>query len=148
MPVSKFAVLDIEQTLIADGYKISIYTDVACHLWMRWSLIYPQEHIIPRYRRGVHIYDDKRFCFVTYHDNEQEEASDTFEHTFSKTAWPICQTRYFYFHGTISGVTSKSTSCIFTKHRLAIGYTLIILEPWTLDEEPPTFGQVIFEPWT
>jgi len=100
-----------------DGYKVTFVTDNLCHLFMRWTLIPPQQHIIPRYRRGVWLFDDKRFCFVAYHENEQLEAGDTYVHTFIKNGWPVCQTRWFYFVGTKQAEQQPSTSPIFTKHR-------------------------------
>jgi len=109
----------IEQNLTATGYIIVIHSDVPSHLWMRWTVTLPQEHLIQRTKRGLAFLVDKYFCFDVYHDNEQEEAGDTLVHTFIKEPWPVCETRYFYFHGEISGVPSKSTTTIFKKHRLA-----------------------------
>jgi len=119
MATPKWALKDIHQLLTDTGYKITIWTFQPCHLWMRWTTTDPQEHMIPVIRRGLAIYSDKRFCFVNYHDNEQEEGDDTYIHTFLKEPWPSCETRYFYFHGRMGGERSPSTSAIFTKHRLA-----------------------------
>lgn len=119
MPGSKWFMKSIEQTLTATGYIIVITTDTPCHLWMRWTTIEPKEHLIQRTKRGLAHLVDKYFCFDAYHDNEQEEAGDTLEHTFTKEPWPVCETRYFYFHGEIAGVASKSTSAILSKHRVA-----------------------------
>jgi len=132
----------IEQYLYEEGYKIVIQTDVACHLWMRWTTIEPQEHFIPVFRRGVAFRADKYFCFDVYHDNEQEEAGDTLLHTFIKTPWVHCETRYFYFHGSVAGVPSKSTSPIFKKHRLVPQYEQLLenLEPPLPDLELQTAG--------
>ncbi|MBA7694094.1 hypothetical protein ES703_102696 [subsurface metagenome] len=115
--ISNWAPMQLEYVPIADGYKVIFRTDNECHLYMRWSLVYPQVHKIPRYRRGIWLFDDKRFCFVVYHENEQEEAGDTLVHTFIKTNWPVCQTRYFYFVGTKQTEQQSSTSALFTKHR-------------------------------
>ncbi|GAH77228.1 unnamed protein product, partial [marine sediment metagenome] len=57
-----------------------------------------------------------RFCFVVYEDNEQVEAGDTLTHTWLKAAWPVCETRWFYFIGNIAGVGSVSESPIFKFH--------------------------------
>jgi len=121
----------IDQYLYEDGYKIIIQTDVACHLWMRWTLVEPQEHPITVFRRGVAFRADKYFCFDVYEDNEQEEAGDTLLHTFIKSPWQHCETRYFYFHGSVAGVASKSTSPIFKKHRFIPQYEELLehLEP-------------------
>ena len=115
--ILNWASLGLQYEFIEDGYMLIFTTDNACHLYMRWTLIEPQMHIIPRYRRGVWLFDDKRFCFVSYHENEQEEAGDTLVHTFIKTDWPVCQTRWFYFVGTKQAEQQPSTSPIFTKHR-------------------------------
>ena len=112
-----WALSDIHQILTDTGYKIIVWTFQPCHLWFRWTTIEPEEHIIPRILRGVPLMSDKRFCFVAYKDNEQEEDGDTYVHTFLKEPWPVCETRFFYFHGTISSESSPSTSCIFKKHR-------------------------------
>jgi len=118
----------IEQTLTATGYKIVIQTDIDCHLWMRWTTIKPQEHFTPTIKRGMVFNLKKYFCFDAYTDNEQEEAGDTTEHTFIKEPWPSCQTRFFYFHGEISGVASKSTTPIFEKHRVAPAEPTLIID--------------------
>jgi len=118
--ILNWASLGLEYVPISDGYKIIFTTDNECHLYMRWTLIVPQQHIIPRYRRGVWLFDDKRFCFVAYHENEQEEIGDTLIHTFIKENWPVCQTRWFYFIGTKNGEQSPSTSPIFKKHRYEV----------------------------
>ncbi|MBA7707830.1 hypothetical protein ES703_116713 [subsurface metagenome] len=76
----------------------------------------PRKHALPSYRRGLYLQGDIRFCFVVYEDNEQDEPGDTLIHTFNKPAWPICETRWFYFIGTIAGVPVVSESPIFTFH--------------------------------
>lgn len=119
-----WALLDIQQTAIAGGFQIVLTTDVPCHLFMRWTTTIPQQHSIPVYRRGLAMHADKYFCFDAYKDNEQEEANDTTTHTFIKVDWPTCETRYFYFHGTISGEPSPSTTAIFKKHRVYVPPTI------------------------
>jgi len=119
MSVGRFAVIAIEYTDTGSGMKITIMTNAACHLWLRYSLIEPRTHKIPILRRGVPFRTDIRLCFVAYHDNEQSEAGDTWLHTFVKEPWPICQTRWFMFWGTINGEPSPSTSGIFKYHRTA-----------------------------
>jgi len=109
--------------------------------------VLPQEHVIPVYLRGVFLHGDKRFCFVAYHDNEQEEAGDTYEHTFTKEPWAHCETRWFYFHGEIDATPSPSTSPIFSKHRIAPEWVLLILEPWQVDAPIPDMTLIILEPW-
>lgn len=113
---------DQQRTLT--GEKITIITDVPCHLWMRWTLVDPRIHKITRLRRGLASMDDWYYCFDVYEDNEQAEPGDTLIHTFIKEPWPYCEQRWFYFHGNINGVPSPSTSAIFTKHPVAPKYTM------------------------
>ncbi len=134
MTVPRWFLTDIEHTLTATGYKHVVKTNVPCHLWLRWTTTPPRIHSKAILIRGLRLKDDVRFCFVTYHDNEQEEAGDTYEHTFTKEPWPSCETRYFYFHGTVGGQFSPSTTAIFNLHRIA--------------PPPPAWSQCFFEEWT
>lgn len=130
------------------GYIITILTDVECHLFKRWSLNPPQIHKVPVIMRGLAVRQDVRLCFTAYHDKEQEEAGDTFLHTFLQDDWPVCQTHYFYFLGEIGGLPCASTSPIFEKHRPDQEHTLLISEPWTYKEtSPPDFALLIKEGW-
>lgn len=133
MTTPKFAVSDLKQYITPTGYRIVAYTFEPSHLWMRWTTAEPQEHTIPRTIRGVPLPADKRFCFVAYEDNEQEEEGDTLIHTFIKEPWPVCETRYFFFTGGSNSTTSPSTTAIFKKHRLV---------PYLFREEynPEDFG--------
>jgi len=148
MTILHWALKDIAYEVTKTGVYIKVFTFQPCHLWLRWTHTYPQEHSVPVIRRGVAIHSDKRFCFVSYHDNEQSEGDDTYVHTFLKEPWPACETRYFYFHGRMGGERSRSTSAIFKYHRVAPELFQIILEPWTVVSEPPTFTRIILEPWT
>lgn len=125
-----WALKNIHQEVTDTGYEILVWSFQPCHLWMRWTTLEPQEHIVPRIIRGLSVPSDKRFCFVAYHDNEQEEGGDTYLHTFIKEPWPHCQTRWFYFHGRVGSEHSPSTSAIFKKHRI---------QP-LVDHEFPHFG--------
>jgi len=119
-PLDCFAVLTISYNYFATNFPITITTNNPCHLWLRWSVTVPQKHINPIIVRGAPIgtYIDQ--CFVAFHDIEQSEPGDRWTHTFYSPAWPACQRRWFYFHGTVGGIVSPSASPIFTKHR-----------PWT-----------------
>lgn len=109
----------IEYEEIIDGYIVHITTDIPCHLYMRWSNVKPQKHIVPRYRRGIWMHDDVYLCFVAYHDNEQQEAGDTLTHTFLKPNWKYCETRYFHFWATVVTEPQPSTTALFEKHSTA-----------------------------
>ncbi|MBA7642499.1 hypothetical protein ES703_50194 [subsurface metagenome] len=116
---------------------------------MRWTLEAPRTHKDPVFKRGAPFAEKVRFCFVEYRDNEQEEAGDTLTHTFIKLNWPVCQTRYFYFWGTVAGAPSPSESAFFLKHFPGPPFVLIFKEPWSEYGPPPPAMELIFlEPWT
>lgn len=147
----RFVVRRITYTLTDFGFEIVCYTNNPCHLFLRYTKTRPQRHIHARTVRGAPVgtYIDQ--CFVNYHDNEQEEAGDTYTHTFLKEPWPYCETRWLYFWGTVDGNLSPSKTCIFQKHQddeTLPMMELLILEPWTVDFSPPSFESVIIEPWT
>ncbi len=98
------------------GVRIIVTTDVACHVWLRVTLQQPWVHKQASYIRGLAIQDDVRFCFVTYHDNEQFEDGDTLIHTFYKTDWPVCTTKWFYPFASIGGSFVVSTGPFFEYH--------------------------------
>lgn len=114
-----FVVRKITYTPTLTGYLVTCYTNNPCHLSLRWTSITPAKHVNPRLVRGavVGTYIDQ--CFVAYTDIEQNEAGDTYTHTFTVDPWPYCETRYFYFWGTVDGNLSPSASCIFYYHSTA-----------------------------
>jgi len=114
--LTNWALLDLKYEYLDDGYKIVAYTDTPVHLYCRMTTTKPEKHPEPVLRRGTLLRNDVRFCFVVYEDNEQKEPGDTLVHTFLKPAWPVCETRYFYFLGTIGGQASKSDTAIFVFH--------------------------------
>ncbi|MBA7572832.1 hypothetical protein ES708_14619 [subsurface metagenome] len=149
MPPPHFSVRDIQQHHHLTGYRLVITTDVPCRLFMRWTLEKPRTHKDPVFKRGAPFAEKVRFCFVEYQDNDQEEAGDTLTHTFIKLDWPGCQTRYFYFWGTVAGEVSPSESPLFSKHRPVFEFQLLFYEPWTyLIPPPPTMALILLEPWT
>lgn len=107
---------DLQYEYLDDGFKLTAYTDVPCHLYARMTTTPPLKHALPSRRRGTYLQGDIRFCFVVYEDNEQDEARDTLTHTWLKSAWPVCETRWFYFVGTIAGKPAPSESPIFKFH--------------------------------
>lgn len=111
-----FVVRNVTYTLTATGYLVTCYTNYACHLWMRWTATVPQKHVNPIVVRGAPVGTFIDQCFVVFNDIEQNEPGDTFTHTFTADPWPYCQTRWFYFWGTVGGVLSPSASAIFSFH--------------------------------
>jgi len=117
MVPSRWSLRSLEQIITVDGYIIIAHTDVPSHLYLRWTPKSPWIHKTAELRRGVQFATDVRFCFTLFEDEDQAEAGDTLEHTFTLEPWPVCQTRWFYFHGTVAGIPSPSTSPYFSKHR-------------------------------
>lgn len=148
MPPPRFSVRDIEQIIQKTGYIFIVTSDVPCHLFMRWTLEAPRTHKDPVFKRGAPFSEKIRFCFVEYLDNEQEEAGDTLSHTFIKLDWPVCQTRYFYFWGTVAGAPSPSETPLFSKHFPGVVWGVIFFETWPPVWAPPfDFEQKFLEPW-
>ena len=148
-PIFNWAAMSLEQILTATGYIIIVATNVPCHLYMYWTNIPPEKHMKPIIRRGVAWKTAIRYCFVQWHENEQQEPGDTLYHTFIKEPWPVCETRWFVFRAKVDGIWTKSLSPIFKKHREEKKYQLIILEPWTWYIIPePSWQHLLTEPWS
>lgn len=98
------------------GAQVILITDVASHCTIRWTETAPLTHKKTALIRGLPLKDDIRFCFVVYDDLEQDEPGDTLSHTFTFPDWVICQTRYFYFFGSVSGESCVSSSPFFHFH--------------------------------
>lgn len=131
-----------------DAFTFTVITDTPVHLWMRITDREPWVHLRTRIRRGLAKPLIPYFCFTVYHDNEQSEPGDTLIHTFVKPPWYLCETRWFYFHGTIAGVPSPSTSPIYSKHSTLERWLTILNEPWTVTTLPPPFTVIIEELWS
>lgn len=128
----RFVVRRITFAHTLTGFLVTCYTNNPCHLWFRSTTTVPQKHINSVIVRGgqVGTYIDQ--CFVAFTDLEQNEPGDTHTHTFTVEPWPVCETRWFYFWGTVDGNLSPSASCIFAKHRTAPPGPFIFCQtdPW------------------
>lgn len=126
-----FAVLSVLYNVTGTGVKLTVTTDVACHLWMRWSHTPWDVHLVSEPVRGTSFSTKPYYCIVAYHDNEQEEPGDTLTHTFTKEPWEICETRYFHFWGEIGGLFCPSESCLLKYHLTehAVPPSIVIVRP-------------------
>lgn len=146
--IPRWAPLDIAQEWAGNTAIIVLTTNIPCHLWMYWTTKQPWVHRKQRIVRGLAVPWDAYWCFAVWHENEQEEAGDTYIHTFIKPGWQYCQTRWFCFRGTVEGEVSPSDSPIFSKHYTG-RWTFTFIEPWTwLGDQPPEWSLVHTEPWT
>ncbi|KKL89594.1 hypothetical protein LCGC14_1913130 [marine sediment metagenome] len=114
--LDNWAVTEFSKILLDDGFLIQCTTSRPCHLYLRYSLVKPQKHTDPVFRRGLAMHQDPRFCFVSWRENEQETVGDTLTHGWYKRNWAECETRWFYFVGTRAGQQSPSVSPIFELH--------------------------------
>ena len=114
------SVRDIDFHPSTTGVRIRVITDVPSHLYLRLSLIKPLIHKQPSIRRGVAFAEDIRFCFTVFEDNEQVEPGDTINHTWWKTSWPACTTKWLYVWGSRSGEVCVSTTAPFQYHNTGI----------------------------
>lgn len=148
--ISNWAAINLDTEYTEDTVTLVVTTDKPVHLYMRWTLTKPLLHPSEEYRRGLLIMSGTRFCFVSFHENEQEEDGDTLIHTFIKPDWPVCQTRWFYFVGQKQSIESPSASPIFHYHHVKPLPQLIFLEPWTEWGviPPPEMELIFLEPWT
>lgn len=147
---------DVSFHASTEGVRVIVITDVASHLFARTSSAPPWIHKKTSPRRGFRFYEELRFCFTVFHDEEQYEAGDTLEHTFWKPDWPPCTTKWLYFWGSIAGETCVSTSPVFHWHNDGIDpvpvpeqYTLCYEEFWPFIDTP--FGPAYPcwpEPWS
>lgn len=118
-PIDNWTILDVQQIDTLTGLKFVVTTNVPVNLTMRWTYQEPWKHKVPVLLRGVWLRDDIYICWNVFHDNLQLEPGDTVYHTFIKEPWPVCETRWFSFIGTVAATTSKSSGPLFKKHRVA-----------------------------
>lgn len=117
--VGNWYITSIVQTLTPSGYQIVVTTNVPAHLFLRWTLAPPGQHIKTVMARGAPVQKIIDQCFVATTDVNQAEDGDTLTHTFLLEPWPVCQTRWFYFWGVRVMYRQPSVSPIYEKHRYA-----------------------------
>lgn len=120
MGILRFHLLTITHEQVNGSVTVTITTNAACHLYLRYSNIFPRIHRKSVVRRGLVMDWDARFCFTVYQHLEQDEDGDTFTHTFTWPGWENCHTRYFYFWGTMGGQDMVSDTPIFWIHYLRL----------------------------
>lgn len=118
MPVFRFHLLTINHEMVEGGFTVTVTTNTPCHLYLRYSNVFPRIHRKSTVRRGLVMGWDARYCFTVYQHLEQNEEGDTSSHTFTWPGWVNCNTRYFYFWGTKGATEMVSDSPIFWLHYL------------------------------
>lgn len=122
---------NLEQICLNSGWRLIGTTNKLCHLWCRFTTMPIRKHPRSHRVRGLMKEDDVYFCFTGYIGIEQEEAGDTYTHTWTLRDWPYNWDRQFYFLGTIDENPSPSTTGIFTKHFPPVPYRNEHLGPYT-----------------
>jgi hypothetical protein len=113
-PALKFLVIDFTITCGTMELVFWCKTDVACHLWLHLT---DQDYIIrriPYTKRGAAVELSSVTCFVETLLIEQDEAGDTYEHTFTVPLIAYGRVHSWYLSGTQGGVAMTSVSQIFS----------------------------------
>jgi len=116
LPVCRWYLTSITDQQFDWGVRVTVTTDVAVHLYMRYSDNFPRIHAATREHRGVVMWGGVYHCFTAYHHIEQNEEGDTTTHTFDWPGWVYCETRYFYFFGHTNYLECVSDSPVFWIH--------------------------------
>ena len=113
---SRFLLMDYSHTWQDGVMTVTTVSDVACHMWLRWTDIHPRKHLRTEIDRGAAKLTEPDFCFVEYQDIEQSEPGDTYSHTFTWPGWYVCRTCWYYFWATTGGDISPSNTAVFEAH--------------------------------
>lgn len=114
---------------------IACVTDIACHLWLRWTERPVGMHQRTTTKSGYPFLADPKYCLVEYNEVEQNEAGDTLSHTFNFAGWAECEWRWWYIVGYVAGEGSPSASCIFQAHYLEQEEAESLRHPDLLEKE-------------
>jgi len=112
-PALKFVIVDFSITCGVMQLTFWCKTDVACHLYLHLAKLKPIFRRIPARRRGADVNLSSLTCFVEVEIVEQDEAGDTYEHTFIVPLTAYDEWHYWYLTGTQGGVPMTSVSQIF-----------------------------------
>ena len=111
---TRFLLTDYSHSWLADTLFVSATTDVACHMYLRWTHVEMLVHLREKRIRGLNVEGNPKYCFVEWLEVEQTEAGDTLTHTFSFPSWGPGECRWWHFRAEISGVPSVSNTGIIT----------------------------------
>ncbi len=116
-PFDRFLLIDYKQKWVGNQLFIEVETDVPVHLYLRWTKQEMRMHLRETTLGGYSFMTDPKYCFVEWTQVEQNEAGDTYLHTFNFDGWLFCEWRWWGFVGTISGTPSPSATCILSAHK-------------------------------
>lgn len=111
-----FLLTGYTSTWVGTTLHIVTTSDIACHMWLRWTNKELRMHKLSMYIRGVQRMGHPYYCFVEGQDIEQQEPGDTLTHTFDFPSWYLCLRRWWYFWATIASSVSPTTTAVFTEH--------------------------------
>lgn len=116
-PPGRFLVKDMKTHYDGPTKVVTVYTDIACHLYMRYQDTGIVHHPRIRVVRGVEFHRDPHLGFDNWVRIEQIEEGDTLEHTFVIPDFQPCETWYWQFESILEGLSSLSMSPVFHQHR-------------------------------
>lgn len=101
------------------GYTLTwrCWTDIPCHLKIRWGQRNPWKKRGTHYKRGT-VFRHSPIVFFPYiGEIEQSEAKDTLEHTFLMPMFEVYPRLYWMAEGKVDGKTSPSRSAVYSARR-------------------------------
>ena len=116
LELQHFAVLEVSYSHFETSIVITCTTNNPCHLTLYYTDKEPLRHATSRVVRGLSLPWGAYWCFVAWNSVEQQEAGDTYIHTFEVPDWSYCQTKWFTFRGTVAGEVSPSVSALLKHH--------------------------------
>ena len=120
LELQHFAVLEVSYLHKPTSIVITCRTNNPCHLTLYYTEKEPVRHATSLVKRGLAVPWGAYFCFVAWDSVEQQEAGDTYIHTFEVPDWSYCQTKWFTFRGTVAEVLSPSVTALLKHHHPGI----------------------------
>lgn len=111
---SNFLLLALSTEWLDHTLKVSVTSDIPCHLTLNYRERPPGRHDRIKFKRGMPLHGDPHWDFKETTPIEQDEAGDTYSHRFY-WPWPEGPIKYwFQFTGTVNEIKSPSVSPFFS----------------------------------
>lgn len=113
MPI-RFLMTDYAHSWVEDQLYVWCTTDIASHLFLRWTAVDMKVHIHEKRIRGLDLMGDPKYCFVEWIEVEQNEVGDSLTHTFNFSGWAAGECRWWHFRAEVDGQPLESNTGIIT----------------------------------
>lgn len=87
MPIPRWLMTEYAHSWEGDTLFVVVSTDIAAHLYLRWTDKEEHVHIREKNLRGLLVEGNPKYCFVEWLEVEQTEVGDTLDHSFSFPTW-------------------------------------------------------------